>query len=131
MRQHAIKILKILHGAMLLACLYSIVMQQLTERHGLLLLRNLYFLLPSAAFFLAAEGAKKVWQFVLPAILLLGGAWLAGGGGWGSIWMCVCVGLAAFSYFAARAKKDELLACPAGLSMAAFISGAVLCGNAF
>lgn len=107
MRRHAIRILKILHGAMLLACLYNIVMQQLTERHGLLLLRNLYFLLLSAVLFEAAERAKKVWQFVLPAVLLLGDAWLAGGGGWGSIWMCVCAGLASFSYFAARAKKTD------------------------
>ena len=104
MRKYAIKALEILHGAILLAGIYSIVMEQITDSVWILA-RGLYLLLPCAVLALAAEKARKFWQFFFAALLMGIGGYAAGGTGAGGVWMCLLVAVAAFSFFVARANR--------------------------
>lgn len=106
MRKFGIKILEILHGAMLLSGIYCIVMQQITDDIWLML-RSIYFLIPSAALFFAAIHARKFWQFLLVSFLTAAGGYLAGGTTAGSAWMCVLIVVAAFSFFVSRAQHTD------------------------
>ena len=62
MRKYAMKVLEILHGGMLLAAIYCIVMQQVTDDIRMLL-RGLYLLIPCAVLSVAAARVRKFWQF--------------------------------------------------------------------
>lgn len=104
MRKYAMKILEILHGGMLLAAIYCIVMQQVTDDIRMLL-RGLYLLIPCAVLSVAAARVRKFWQFFLAAILVGAGGYLAGGTTAGRIWICFLVVVAAFSFFEARARR--------------------------
>lgn len=104
MRKYAMKILEILHGGMLLAAIYCIVMQQVTDDIRMLL-RGLYLLIPCAVLSVAAARVRKFWQFFLAAILVGAGGYLAGGTTAGRIWLCFLVVVAAFSFFEARARR--------------------------
>lgn len=106
MRKTGIKLLEILHGAMLLSGIYCIVMQQITDNVWLML-RSIYFLIPSAALSFAAVHAKKFWQFLLVSFLAAAGGYLAAGMTAGSVWMCVLIVVAAFSFFASRAQHTD------------------------
>ena len=62
MRKYAMKILEILHGGMLLAAIYCIVMQQVTDDIRMLL-RGLYLLIPCAVLSVARPGSGNSGSF--------------------------------------------------------------------
>ncbi|MFQ6804491.1 MAG: hypothetical protein ACLRT5_06255 [Lachnospiraceae bacterium] len=98
MRKYAMKILEILHGGMLLATIYCIVIATEVTDDIRMLLRGLYLLIPCAVLSVAAARVRKFWQFFLAAILVGAGGYLAGGTTAGRIWLCFLVVVAAFSF---------------------------------
>lgn len=99
-----IRILEILHSFLLISMLYDLIIQVMEPGNPFVVYQNLLLLPAVAALSVSCRRAKYFWQFFLASAAVTAAVFFLGTCG---IWMGICGGLAAFSYFYARAKKED------------------------
>lgn len=114
MRKYFIKGLEVFHGFLVLSLIYCSIMQQISSKEAAVLAKSLILLPAVGILAFSVEKVKHFWQYFLIAGVTVAVSAAAAGEGYFGIWMGVCVFVAAFSYFAARAgDRDCWLNTPA------------------
>ena len=99
-----IRILEILHSFLLISMLYDLIIQVMEPGNPFVVYQNLLLLPAVAVLSVSCRRAKYFWQFFMVSAAVTAAVFFLGTCG---IWMGICGGLAAFSYFYARAKKED------------------------
>lgn len=99
-----IRILEILHSFLLISMLYDLIIQVMEPGNPFVVYQNLLLLPAVAVLSVSCRRAKYFWQFFMVSAAVTAAVFFLETCG---IWMGICGGLAAFSYFYARAKKED------------------------
>lgn len=131
MRKYSIRGLQIFHGFLLLSAGYCCIMQQISSKEMSIFVKSLILLPAVGILYFSVEKMRHFWQYFAVAAAAVAVSAAAAGEGYSGICMGVCVFLAAFSYFTARAGKRECWLNKPVYPMLAFYLAVYLLGNYF